>query len=64
MSLHYPDPDHADAEIILNNGVAWRRYADGREEVLPEADEDAWYERLHADTEASLTRARSGRNSS
>lgn len=52
MSVHYPDPDHPDAEIIMNNGFAWRQFADGREEMLSEAEEEAWYQRLHADNEA------------
>lgn len=52
MSIHYPDPDHAGAEIVLNNAVAWRRYGDGREEALSEAEEEAWYARLHAELEA------------
>jgi hypothetical protein len=53
MSIHYPDPDHPDAEILLNNAVAWRRFPDGTEQDLAEAEQEAWYQRLHAELEAS-----------
>lgn len=55
-SIHYPDPDHPDAEIVLCDGAARRRFADGREEDLPEDEEEAWYQRLNDELEEVAAR--------
>jgi hypothetical protein len=62
MSIRYPDPQNEDAEIILANCVAWRRYADGREEDLTEEEEEARFQRLHAELEADEARRERGRS--
>lgn len=54
----YPDRRNAGAEICLNNGYAWRRWPDGRREMLSARAEARWFRKLRKDNEAAERAAR------